>query len=125
MKTVDAIVKTVERLQQTNESAGSSRFTTRQAVLEGLRRLVVGGFIQQVPEIVDESQDDAEDEEFEFGASPPQAKKRRTNKSSVPEDVEDPAVVALLQCSGPYRILPRDAVWRVNVQVSRSSQFDF
>lgn len=127
MTTVDAIVSTVERLQQLRESsnnvtADSSRYTNRQAVLESFRRLVAGGFIHQVPEIVDEND---EDPEFEWTGKdgetePPPAKKRRTqstsSEASAFDETDDPAVVALLQ-SGPYKILPRDAVWQVNIQM--------
>jgi DNA-directed RNA polymerase III subunit RPC3 len=127
MKTVDAIVSTVEQLQQLRESANtttadSSRFTNRQAVLESFRRLVAGGFIQKVPEIVDENEEDDEEEWFgkDEETGPPLAKKRRT-ESPPDDESEDPAVVALLQ-SGPYnKILPRDAIWRVNIQMFHDS----
>jgi DNA-directed RNA polymerase III subunit RPC3 len=139
MKTVDAIVSTVEQLQQLKESTNttttdSSRFTYRQAVLESFRRLVAGGFIQRVPGIVDEDENDDEEVEWsgkdatdETGQQPPPAKRRRTesSSSSTPDNInnetEDPAVVALLQ-SGPYnKSLPRDAVWRVNTRMFHDS----
>ena len=127
MMTIDAVVLTAERLHRLQESSSSATFpdskvTSRQAVLESLRRLVGGGFIEQVPEI----KDDEEEEEVEFEwnetTDEPAAKKRRRNASSPGGEIdsEDPAVVALLQ-SGPYKNLPRDAVWRVNLEMFHES----
>ena len=139
LSTIDAVVVTAERLQQLQESSASasasassssptffpdSKVTSRQAVLESLRRLVSGGFIEQVPEIKD---DEGEEMEFEWNQTTdePAPKKRRLNNSSSTNtkdemDNEDPAVVALLQ-TGPYKTLSRDAVWRVNVEMFHES----
>ena len=106
MRTVEAIVSTVEQLDL-KDAPRSDKYTDREAVLESFRRLVQGGYIQEVKEIIDPIQLAEMD-----GDSPPPAKKRRL----VSDDIEDPAVVELLQ-TGPYKILPRDAVWRVNVRM--------
>jgi hypothetical protein len=111
MRTVDAIVATVEQLHQLKDAPRSDRYTYRQAVLESFRRLVGGGFIQQVQKIKDEE----EEAEFE-DHPPPSAKKARIED----HPTDDPAVVSLLQ-SGPYKILPREAVWRVNLEMYHDS----
>lgn len=143
MRTVDAIVSTVEQLQQIKESSNSTtttpavessaRYTQRQAVVESFRRLVAGGFIHQVPEIVDETEEEDNDEgeaEFDDTVGPPPAKRRRTESSTSdtnPVDEEendpddDPAVVEILQGAGAYKILPRNAVWRVNIRMFHDS----
>jgi hypothetical protein len=153
MQTVDAIVATVEQLQQLREdSAGggmsaigepdvtpsaastlktSNRYTTRHSVLESFARLVRAGYIQQVPELKDR---DLDSEEIEFdsdlqqhqqqgvtledqaagdGGSAPPTKRRKIDDN---DSVEDPAVVSLFP-TGPYKNLPRDAVWKVNTQM--------
>jgi hypothetical protein len=112
MRTVDAVVATVEQLHQSKDAPRSDRYTYRQAVLDGFRRLVAGGFIQEVQEIKEET----EVLEHEFDQMPPPSKKQRLEDSSD----EDPAVVQLLQ-SGPYKILPKDAVWRVNLRMFHDS----
>ncbi len=125
LTTVDAIVSTVEQLQLLKESANtttpdSSRYTQRQAVCESFRRLVAGGYIQQVPKIKDETE--GQEIEFEWSDMGPPPKKLRTESTGDVSDseAEDPAVVALLQ-SGPYKVLPRDAVWRVNIRMFHHS----
>jgi hypothetical protein len=110
MRTADAIVSTVEQLNQMEEGPRSDRYTYRQAVLESFRRLVYGGFLEEVNDIFDE-----DEEETTMGGPP--TKKRRIEREN---DIDDPAVVALLQ-SGPYKILPRDALWRVNVKMFHDS----
>lgn len=107
----------------------SNRYTARQSVLESFLRLVRGGFIQQVPVLKDPDLD----EEFEFGDeqrgqqpqgvkaeddnsdadSPAPAKKQRVDNH---DPVEDPAVVSLLR-TGPYKTLPRNAVWKINIHM--------
>jgi DNA-directed RNA polymerase III subunit RPC3 len=111
MRTVDAIVATVEQLHLLKDAPRSDRYTYRQAVLESFRRLVGGGFIQQVQAIKDETEEAEFDEQ-----TPPPAKKARIEEHST----DDPAVVSLLQ-SGPYKILPREAVWRVNLEMFHDS----
>lgn len=128
LTTVAAIVSTVEQLQLLKESSNnitsssdSSRYTQRQAVCESFRRLVAGGFIHQVPQIKDEMGD--QEVEFDWNEFAPPTKKRRTESSGGEGDdldAEDPAVVAILQ-SGPYKVLPRDAVWRVNIRMFHDS----
>jgi hypothetical protein len=121
MRTIDAIVSTVEQLHHLgNAPPRSDRYTYRQAVLESFRRLVGGGFIQEVKEVVLDEEVEAAALELEFagdGTSPSAKKKRRTDQH---DETEDPAVVSLLQ-SGPYKILPRDAVWRVNLRMFHDS----
>lgn len=123
MTTVYAIVSTVEQLQQLKEANGStlsssSRYTYRQAVLESFRRLVAGGFIQQVQKI--ESPDDEAEHEWSdnMDVAPPPNKKQKISEDA--DEIEDPTVISLLQ-SGPYKILARDAVWRVNVEMFHES----
>lgn len=141
MKTVDAIVATVDQLQQIKETNASetsptaaaasgntsSRYTFRQAVMESFRRLVAGGFIHQVSPLLDETEEEDEDAEFEWnenGATmPPPAKRPRLSPDAPGDEsgeADDPAVLSLLQ-SGPYKILPRDAVWRVNIRMFHDS----
>ena len=113
MRTVDAVVATVDQLNQMDEDEAprSDRYTTRKLVLDSFRRLVLGGFLQEVGEIIDENKEDEE----EFG--PPPEKKQRIERK---HDDDDPAVVDLLQ-NGTYKILPRDAVWRVNIKMFHDS----
>eukprot|EP00934_Nitzschia_sp_Nitz4_P005418 Nitzschia sp. Nitz4//scaffold3_size479765//37888//39669//NITZ4_000015-RA/size479765-processed-gene-0.81-mRNA-1//-1//CDS//3329550503//5408//frame0 len=128
MSTVDAIVATVEQLQQAKEAtvnadspesaANSSRYTFRQAVLESFRRLVAGGFIHRVVDITEDPHG-VENEFQDDATSPPPPKKQRT-MSDLDSGSGDPAVLALLQ-SGPYKMLPRDAVWRVNIPMFHES----
>jgi DNA-directed RNA polymerase III subunit RPC3 len=128
MMTIDAVVSTVERLQQLQESSSSpgfhdSKVTSREAVLESLRRLVGGGFVEQVPELKDTEEPD-EEVEFEWNekSDEPAAKKRRLNAADPGTlDIDDPAVVALLQNGQINKILPRDAVWRVNLEMFHES----
>jgi hypothetical protein len=68
--------------------------------------LVAGGFIQEVKEVVDL----ALQEQQELECVPPPPKKRRVEE----DDTEDPTVVSLLLND---KILPRDAVWRVNIRM--------
>ena len=130
MKTIPAIVATVEQLHASSSTSSSTtirndRYTYRQAVLESFRRLVGGGFIQRVPELKD---DEPIDEEYEFqDIQPPSAKKPKLSATSITTDDQDrcdpdddPAVVTLLQ-GGPYKILPKNAVWRVNVPMYHDS----
>jgi hypothetical protein len=116
MRTVDAIVSTVDQLHQLKDTPRSDKYTYRQSVLESFRRLVGGGFIIEAKVVIDEAAEQ-EKEMLEGSNAAPPAKKRRIE---VEIDSEDPAVVGLLQ-SGPYKMLPRDAVWRVNVRMFHDS----
>jgi hypothetical protein len=122
--TVNAILATVDQLHQLKDAPRSEKYTYRQAVLESFRRLVGGGFIQEVKEIRDESISDEGELEFEGDQlnGPPPAKKARVEKEDNDDDdsTDDPAVVSLLQ-SGQYKMLRRDAVWRVNVRMFHDS----
>lgn len=127
MRTVDAVVSTVERLQRLQEvksesNVPDSKVTSRQAVLESLRRLVGGGFIEQVSEIKDDNQDEEQEFEWNEVSEQPSAKKKRRIDTTDGEilEAEDPAVDALLQ-NGPYKTLPRDAIWRVNIEMFHES----
>jgi DNA-directed RNA polymerase III subunit RPC3 len=116
MTTVDAVVAAVNHLHEFGDDAvKSDRYTTRQAVVESFRRLVEGGFIETVPPL----KDDDEEEEAEF-----EGKTDKTVKAEdTMEDVDggDPAIVSLLSL-GPYRhVLPRNTVWRVNVRMFHDS----
>lgn len=124
-KTVDAIVGTVNRLQDSDAaSVKSEKYTMRQAVVERFRQLVQGGFIEEVPPLQQDN-DVVEGEEFEFeGETKTKSKgdKKRPSVKFDEQDIaktktskgDDPAVVSLLN-QGPYRnVLPRDTVWRVN-----------
>jgi DNA-directed RNA polymerase III subunit RPC3 len=141
LRTVDAVKRTVERVKATETSADSaeepqstnttsSRYTSRQAVLESFKRLTQAGFLEQVPKLVDQSELERQEAnaEFEFDApaEPPRKKVKiqddRENPSEKkPHEEEDPAIVNLLQ-GGAYKdILPRDAVWRVNLDMFHDS----
>lgn len=109
MRTVDAIVSTVEQLDM-KDAPRSDRYTYREAVLSSFRRLVAGGFIQEVKEIVDLSEQE-QDREEEFEGAPPPAKKQRVEEEDASDD---PTVVSLLP---NYKNLPRDAVWKVNIRM--------
>ena len=142
MKTVDLIVATVEQLHQIGDAGQrSDKYTTRQAVLENFQRMVSLGFIERVSEIEDLTEpkiDYGHENEFggddvggDAGMPPPSKKPRLMVKSE--EDVvdddeylgehhrpDDLAVLSLLQVTA-CRILPRDAVWRVNLQMFHDS----
>mmetsp|Transcript_15815 Transcript_15815/g.36620 ORF Transcript_15815/g.36620 Transcript_15815/m.36620 type:complete len:618 (-) Transcript_15815:61-1914(-) len=119
-RTVQAIVSTVEQIQQQQEddkgepsstTRSDHRYTSRQAVMESFLRLTRGGFIEQVTDIAEINEDNDEGEtEFEGPGS--------TEKKNSEEDIsdEDPTVVSLLR-SGPYKNLPPMAVWRVNIDM--------
>lgn len=120
MMTVDAVVATVNRLQElgTDAAVKSDRYTLRQAVVESFRRLVEGGFIEKVPSL--KKHDDSGEKEFEFEGNDNNKAVKVEQDEAVAESTsfsegDDPAVVALLG-QGPYRnVLPRNTVWRVNV----------
>ena len=115
MRTVDAVVATVDRLHELGDDVvKSDRYTTRQAVVESFRRLVEGGFIETVPPL---KYDD--DEEVEFESKTDKKIKKEDGMGDV--DGDDPAIVSLLS-QGPYRhVLPRNTVWRVNVRMFHDS----
>ena len=97
--TVDAVLKTVNKLQ---DAPKSDKYTQRQAVVEAFRRLVEGGFVTQVDPI--SQQDDKDDD-----------------KDGKQVTLEDPAVVSLLN-NAPYKtVLPRSGVWRINVSMFHQS----
>jgi DNA-directed RNA polymerase III subunit RPC3 len=115
MRTVDAVVHTVNQSQDLD-----ARYTQRQAVVEAFRRLVEGGFIEKVPPLKNE---DAESNEMEWGGAPetPKVKEEPSMETSQVVGDEDPAVVALL-ANAPYKtLLPRDAIWRVNLNMFHHS----
>ena len=114
MLTVDAVVATVNRLQDLgDEAVKSDRYTSRQAVVESFRRLVEGGFIEIVPPL---KQDDEEEVEFEGDTTTKQNEDQPPMIEDNP-DGDDPAVVTLLS-QGPYRnVLLRQALWRVNLDM--------
>lgn len=111
MRTVDAVEHTVEQLKQQKCTPASDRYTYREAVLGSFRRLVLGGFIKEVDEIMDDGGDEGE---FEFGGV-----EALPAKASV-DDTDDPATVSLLQ-NGPYKSLPPSAVWTVNIRMFHDS----
>jgi hypothetical protein len=111
MRTIDAVEHTVEQLKQQKSTPASDRYTYREAVLGSFRRLVLGGFIKQVDDIMEDGGDVGETE-FQGGQSLP----AKTNVDST----DDPATVSLLQ-SGPYKSLPPSAVWRVNIRMFHDS----
>jgi DNA-directed RNA polymerase III subunit RPC3 len=126
MTTVDAIVAAVNHLHELGDDAiKSDRYTTRQAVVESFRRLVEGGFIEIVPPLKLDA-----DEEVEFEGETTDKTvtlDEETTKAIKVEDQmedvdgDDPAVVSLLS-QGPYRyVLPRNTVWRVNVDMFHHS----
>jgi hypothetical protein len=110
MRTADAVEATVEQLKQQKNSPASDRYTYREAVLGGFRRLVLGGFIKEVKDIKDE--EDGGETEFQDSASTP------TRKDI--DNSGDPATVSLLQ-NGSYKSLPPSAVWRVNIRMFHDS----
>ena len=94
--------------------------------------MVRGGFIERVPEIIDVTpvididDDDQGENTFEDGPVPPSKKVKLENESegraSQQEDNieegegDDPTVVELLK-TGPYKMIPQKAVWRVNTEM--------
>ncbi len=119
LRTVQAIVLTVEQIQQQqqDDTKGEStrsdhRYTSRQAVLESFLRLTRGGFLERVPHIQEIKEDDDEGE-MEFDEA--MATENGTNNDDELEG-EDPTVVSLLR-SGPYKNLPPTAIWRVNTDM--------
>mgnify|MGYP000691396891 CR=1 FL=1 len=97
------------------------------AVLEAFKRLTAGGFLEQVPKIQSEEEANGEGaEEFEFEEEIPEPpnKKARFEKDAkedkLPEK-EDETIVAKLQSSSYKSILPRHAVWRVNMDMFHDS----
>lgn len=123
-RTVQAIVLTVEQIQQhqddvkgepSSSSSSSSRsdhrYTSRQAVVESFLRLTRGGFLEQVPHIKEIREDDGNDGEMEFEEAALMAAENGDDNDDI--DDEDPTVVSLLR-SGPYKNLPTKAIWRVN-----------
>ncbi len=124
VRTVDAVVRTVEYLQQLKDAPKSEKYTLRQTLLECFKRLVESGFIERVYPLPLELKDDENEAEFD---DPPK-KKVKIEESAIRASGsartinEDPAVVALLQENGSYRqVLPQDAVWRVNVNMFHDS----
>ncbi len=120
LRTVQAIVLTVEQIQQQNQddAKGEStrsdhRYTSRQAVLESFLRLTRGGFLEQVPHIKEIKEDDDEGE-IEFDEAI--VTENGTNNEDAELEGEDPSVVSLLR-SGPYKNLPPTAIWRVNTDM--------
>jgi DNA-directed RNA polymerase III subunit RPC3 len=115
MKTVDAVVATVNRLQEVGSADSKpEKYTLRQSVVESFRRMVEGGFIEKVPIF----KKHVREEEFEFEADNDNVKAVKVEEDGLTTTTtkgDDPAVVALLG-DGAYRnSLPRDAVWRVNI----------
>lgn len=121
VRTVQAIVLTVEQIQQhqdddkgdlSSTTRSDHRYTNRQAVLESFLRLTRGGFLEQVPHITKMQEDNDEGEtEFEEALV-------ATENLNEDDDIkdEDPTVVSLLR-SGPYKNLPPNAIWRVNTDM--------
>jgi hypothetical protein len=120
VRTVQAIVSTVEQIQQQNQdddkgslssTRSDHRYTIREAVLESFFRLARDGFLEQVPHI-SEIGDDDDDGEAEFEEAP------STETINNDDDVgdEDPTVVSLLR-SGQCKNLPPKAIWRVNTDM--------
>jgi hypothetical protein len=119
VRTVQAIVLTVEQIQQhqdddkgepSSSTRSDHRYTSRQAVLESFLRLTRGGFLEQVPHIAEIRDDDEGETEFEEALV--------TEKMDDDDDIgdEDPTVVSLLR-NGPYKNLPPKAIWRVNTDM--------
>ena len=123
VRTVQAIVLTVEQIQQQHQqqddkeestpNRSDHRYTSRQAVLESFLRLARGGFIEQVPKVKDIKEDGDEGEtEFEE----PLGIENTGDDGDDDDGDEDPTVVSLLR-SGPYKNLPAKAIWRVNTDM--------
>ena len=112
MRTVDAVVHTVNQSQDLD-----SRYTQRQAVVEAFRRLVEGGFIEQVlPVKVEETCD------MEFEGDNVTTKVKEEASTATPDNFdEDPAVVALLTNSQYKTLLPRHTIWRVSLKMFHDS----
>lgn len=125
VRTVDAVVRTVEYLQRVKDAPKSEKYTLRQSLLESFKRLVESGFIERVSPLPLDLKDDDEEAEFD---EPPKKRVKieesaiRASAAAARAVNEDPAVVALLQENGSYRqVLPQDAVWRVNVNMFHDS----
>lgn len=119
VRTIQAIVLTVEQIQQqqdddkgepSSSTRSDHRYTSRQAVLESFLRLTRGGFLEQVPHIMEIRDDDEGETEFDEALA--------TEKMNDDDDIgdEDPTVVSLLR-NGPYKNLPPKAIWRVNTDM--------
>lgn len=143
MRTVDAILKTVERVKSLEaEAAGEeeegddeaaaedkakARTESIQAVLDSFKRLTQAGFLEQIPKLDEEDKKENPDlGEFEFeGATeePPtkKAKIQEPEDNVILEEPEDPTIVNLLKGNLYKNVLPRHAVWRVNVDMFHES----
>jgi len=121
VRTVQAIVLTVEQIQQqqdddkgepSSSTRSDHRYTSRQAVLESFSRLIRGGFLEPVSHIMDMREGDDDEGETEFEGA---LATENTNDDDDIED-EDPSIVSLLR-SGSYKHLPPKAIWRVNTDM--------
>jgi RNA polymerase III subunit RPC82 len=114
--------------------------STVQVVLDSFKRLAQAGFLEQVPKLVDETTEeedlwDAGELEFEATSNskeePPTKKtKLQPQESSQKDDTieeEDDRVIVklLLTGSSSSSLLPRHAVWRVNVHMFHDSLRSF
>lgn len=121
LRTVQAIVLTVEQIQQQqqdDESTQHHRYTSRQAVVESFLRLWRGGFLEQVPSISETQNDNVDEEgEMEFDGKPMKIEIVDTDDENDKQlEGEDPSVVSLLR-TGAYKNLPPTAIWRVNMDM--------
>ena len=119
LRTVQAIVLTVEQIQQQQQDDESThhRYTSRQAVLESFLRLTRGGFLEQVRHIQDIKEDEGDEGETEFEeATKTEMTNATDDENNEQLEGEDPTVVSLLR-SGPYKNLPPTAIWRVNTDM--------
>jgi hypothetical protein len=134
-RTVQAIVLTVEQLQQQQQDVNENnndqsntrsdhRYTSRQSVLETFLRLTRGGLLELVPEVTDMNKEDDEEEaeltEESLGFTNNNLKTETNTGDEThnndDDDDEDPAVVSLLR-NGPYKNIPAKAIWRVNINM--------
>ncbi|CAB9498328.1 III subunit RPC3 [Seminavis robusta] len=151
LRTVDAVSKTVERLEQAaaaNEEAANEgedddenkpddskkkedNTALKQTVLESFKKLAQAGFLEEVPKMKNESENaDPDAGETEFEAKEPPKKKQKTGNDAADDNVklqeeEDPEIVSLLKGSAYKRFLTRHTVWRVNIAMFHESLRSF
>lgn len=105
MGTVDAVISTVNNTQ---DAPKSDKYTQRQAIVETFRRLVENGFVLKVTPL-------------DLRNSGRKTVKIAPDEANPINAAEDPAIVKLLS-NAPYKnILPRNAVWQINVDMFHQS----
>ena len=117
----------------TTTSTSNNKNSQMVQVVEAMKRLAQTGFLERVSPLVDESKKDDDDDdagEFMFDEAnndpePPKKKVKLQNAdadhTTLPVGDEDPTIVDLLNQKLYKSALPRNAVWRVNVEMFHDS----